>query len=479
MAELHELTATELREALLTGEVSSVEIVEHYLQRIEALNPTLGALVTVTADTALAAAKQADHERVIGQGTGVLHGMPLADKDLAARAGVVTGFGSRLASPEPATDSDEVVRRVDAAGAISLGKTATPEFGFTAYTRNHRATALGLPQTKNPYDLRLDPGGSSGGAAVAVTAHLLPFAPGSDGGGSIRIPASATGLVGLKPTRGLIPDGPEMPGRLAVPGPIARNTADTALLLSALVDPTGDLDALGYVTAAHHHPDRALRIGLLTDSPWRDRYPVDLDPAVVTTLDTATDLLTAAGHTVEPFGPLPDTGYTEAFTVLWQNLAAMLPADGHEDLLEPLSRWLFERGRTRTEADLNQALAWMAQFEANVIDSMSGYDAILAPTLGLLPRPLDWFDDANPEVNFAQQCQFAAFTSFANVAGLPAIGVPAAMATTELGSDVPVGVQFIGPAFSEATLLSMSTQLEALRGPLPEPPMLVADSLHR
>lgn len=478
MAQLHELTAVELRQALLSRAASSHDIVSHYLERIDAHNATLGPFTTITADIALDKAKQADHVLAIGKETGILHGLPLADKDLSARLGVPTGYGSRAAPTTPATESDEIVLRTDASGAISLGKTTTPEFGLTCYTRNHRATALGQPQTKNPYDLRLDPGGSSGGAAVAVAAHLLPFAPGSDGGGSIRIPASATGLVGLKPTRSLIPNGPEMVGRLAVPGPLARTTADTALLLSGLVDPIGDIDALGYLAAAHRIPEPGVRVGVLTDSPWRDLVEVAVDPAVSQALDHAITLLESAGHSVQPIPRLNDTGFADAFITAWQYNTAQIPVAGAEHVLEPLTRWLHAQGQRITDTDVHAALTWFAEFEASTTALFDTYDLILTPTLGMLPQPIEWFDDENPEVNFTQQCQFAAFTSFANVAGLPAINVPVTMATNELGSEVPVGVQLIGPVFSESTLLSISAQVEQLRGPFPGPPMLVADSSH-
>jgi len=227
MADLHELTALELWQELQSGRVSPREVASHFLDRIERLNPELGAFVTVTRDQALARADEVA-ERV--PRTAPLWGLPFGDKDLWMRAGVPAGFGSRSMAGFVPDTSDELVETMDAAGGVSLGRTNAPEFGLPAYTES-----LAAPPARNPWDPGRGAGGSSGGAAVAVAAGMLPFAPGSDGGGSIRIPAAACGLVGLKPTRGLVPAGSgiESLAGLVVAGPIARTTADAALLLEA------------------------------------------------------------------------------------------------------------------------------------------------------------------------------------------------------------------------------------------------------
>ncbi|MEP6842261.1 MAG: amidase, partial [Pseudolysinimonas sp.] len=199
MAELHDLTALEQLERLRRGEVAATELVEHYLERIERLDSGpdgLGAFVEVTADAARERAAVIAHlPKALA-----LWGLPSADKDLVDRAGVPTRYGSRAFADYVPEKSDDLIETLDAAGAISLGKTNTPEFGMPSYTE----PLAGRP-ARNPYDVTLGAGGSSGGAAVAVAAGLVPVAPGSDGGGSVRIPAAATGLVGLKPSRGRIP----------------------------------------------------------------------------------------------------------------------------------------------------------------------------------------------------------------------------------------------------------------------------------
>jgi amidase len=191
MFELHHLSAQEQWEWLQRGDITPVELAEHYLARIERLNGELGAFATVTADRALERAAQLQREP--GRAS-PLWGLPIGDKDLSRRAGVRTTFGSRLFENFVPDESDEIVEVVDRAGAVSLGKTNAPEFGLPSYTES-----LVAPPARTPWNTALGAGGSSGGAAVAVAAGLLPVAPGSDGGGSIRIPAAATGLVGLKP----------------------------------------------------------------------------------------------------------------------------------------------------------------------------------------------------------------------------------------------------------------------------------------
>ena len=212
LGDLHEYSALEQWQLLQNGDVSPVELTTAYLERIERLNPAVGAFITVTADAALERARFVQGEL---PKSAPLWGLPLGDKDLWNRSGVATHFGSRSRG-RTAGFSDDIVRQLDTAGAVSLGKTTTPEFGLSCYTE----PKVG-PVPRNPWQSDLGTGGSSGGAAAAVAAGLLPFAPGSDGGGSVRIPAAACGLVGIKPGRGLVPGGQELatPDGLAVVGP--------------------------------------------------------------------------------------------------------------------------------------------------------------------------------------------------------------------------------------------------------------------
>lgn len=464
-AGLHESTALELHQLLQRGEVSPSELAAHFLERIDRLGPAVGAFAHVDAERALDRARLVEREV---PKTAPLWGMPLADKDLQQRAGVPARFGSRAFADFVPAESDALVRAVDRAGAVSLGKTATPEFGMPSYTEG-----LAFEPARDPWDLALGAGGSSGGAAAAVAAGLLPFAPGSDGGGSIRIPAASCGLVGLKPSRGRVPSGSGL-GSLAglgVAGPIARTVADAALLLDGMVAP-------GAYPAEHPFAVRApggdgpflgaairgegrYQLAVVTDSPWDDFTDVSVGHEARAALDRAIELADRLGHGLEALAPAPEPGYAEAFRAVWQAGAASIPVDGAaEALLEPLTRWLVERGRALPARALVEALAWLGEFEQRTIRRFAPFDAVLTPALAMTPRPVGWYDSVDGERNFAQQVAFTPFTSFVNVAGLPAITVPVAFD----GSGHPVGVQLIGRPGGEAALLSIAAQFERRAG---------------
>jgi amidase len=458
MFELHHLTAQEQADWLRRGDVSPTELATHYLERIARLDGELGAFTTVTADAALkrAARVESTVPRAVA-----LWGLPLGDKDLSARAGVRTTYGSRLFADFVPTESDEIVTALDDAGAVSLGKTNAPEFGLPSYTES-----LVAPPARNPYDTTLGAGGSSGGAAVAVAAGLLPVAPGSDGGGSIRIPAAATGLVGLKPSRGRVPAnaGFGSLGALVAPGPIARTVADAAMLLDAMVEsgsyqyatraPSWDGGAL--LNAAVRGEGR-FEIGVMTTSPWDSAYDITLSPEAESALATAAYELNVLGHGLQDYELEPDDSYGPAFRTIWQAGAANIPAEGEQlELLEPLTRWLVARGRELSARDLAAALSTLTRFERSVIRQFSRFDAVLTPALALTPRAVGWYDQHDPERNFEQQVQYTPYTSFANVSGLPAITLP--VGVTDAG--LPMGVQVIGRPGGEHTLLAIGAQLE-------------------
>ncbi|MGX5696583.1 amidase [Agromyces soli] len=464
-AGLHESTALELHQLLQRGEISPAELAAHYLERIDRLGPVVGAFAHVDADRALERARLVEREM---PRTAPLWGMPLADKDLQQRAGVPARFGSRAFADFVPVESDPLVQAVDRAGAVSLGKTATPEFGMPSYTEG-----LAFAPARDPWDLARGAGGSSGGAAAAVAAGLLPFAPGSDGGGSIRIPAASCGLVGLKPSRGRVPAGSGLGGLagLGVAGPIARTVADAALLLDGLVAPGaypaehlfavrapgGDGPFLG----AAIRGEGRYQLGVMTDSPWDDFTEIAIAPEARAALERAIELADRLGHGIEAIAPVSEPGYADAFRAVWQAGASAIPVDGPgEALLEPLTRWLVERGRALPARTLVEALAWLAEFEQRTIRRFAPFDAVLTPALAMPPRPIGWYDAADGERNFAQQVAFTPFTSFVNVAGLPAITVPVAF--DEAGH--PVGVQLIGRPGGEATLLSIAAQFERRAG---------------
>ncbi len=462
MTELHELSALDQWLALQRGEVSPVELTTHYLDRIDRLNGELGAFVTITRDDAIRRAQ--DLERLVPR-TSALWGLAFGDKDLTMRRGVATGFGSRAFAGTISPRSDEIVDVLDGAGAISLGKTNTPEFGMHGYTES-----LVAPPARNPWDLGLGAGGSSGGAAAAVAARLVPFAPGSDGGGSIRIPAAACGLVGLKPSRGLVPAGSGIDsiGGLAVKGPIARTVTDVALLLDAMIGRrNGHIDhhfALrapdendGDLLGAAVRGEGRFSIGVLANSPFEDSMDIAVAPEASAAVSVALAHLGSIGHGIEDVRLDHDGVYLEAFRRLWRISAATIPVeDDRLDLLEPVTRHLVRSGRDLGAREVAETLSVLAAFERSVIAQFSAFDVVITPTLAQTPRPVGFFDTEDADRNFVQQCQYSPFTSFVNVAGLPAITLPVA----ETADGLPMGVQLIGRPGGESTLLALGSQLE-------------------
>jgi amidase len=285
-------TATELAAGIRAREFSAREVVEAHLARIEAVNPRVNAIVTLDAEGALRQADAADAR----EPAGVLHGLPIAVKDLEDTAGLRTTYGSPLFADNVPDHDSLLVERLRAAGAIIVGKTNTPEFGAGSQTFN---AVFGA--TRNPWDLSRTPGGSSGGAAAAVASGLLPFADGSDLGASVRNPAAFCSLVGLRPSPGVIPDaGPGDPWNpLPVLGPIARTVEDVELLLSALAghDPRDPL-SVGAPFAPRRADVRGLRVAW---SPTLGGLPVE--PAVTAVLETRRATLEALGCIVEPAEP--------------------------------------------------------------------------------------------------------------------------------------------------------------------------------
>ncbi|MFJ3381020.1 amidase [Curtobacterium sp. NPDC090217] len=466
MFELHHLSAQELWDWIRRGDTTAREATELFLARIERLDPGLGAFVTVTAD---AARERADRLGHLVPTSRPLWGLPSGDKDLYDRAGVPTGSGTASLPERPATADHPLVAALDAAGAVSLGKTASPEFGMSSSSE----TARGV--TRNPYDTSRAPGGSSSGAAVAVAAGLLPAAVGSDGGGSVRIPAAATGLVGLKPSRGRVPS---MPGRsgvggLSVAGPLTRTVADAGMYLDALVAPTGLDEPAPYAlvtpdvgdgpfTAAAVRGEGRFVLGVLDGSPWDDTVDVVVDPAARAAVDTALRVLGELGHGIEDVA-IPRVPYASAFRVAWESSAARLPSVPGIDLsaLTPLVSWLVARGRALTGSQVLDAMTALDLFSSTLIGAFDRFDAVVTPTLALTPRPLGWYGE-DPEEDFRRQCAYSPWTSMANVAGLPAITLPVGVTedTHPDGGGLPMGVQLIGRPGGERTLLALGAQLE-------------------
>lgn len=464
MQRLHDLSLVAQVSALRRGDLDPRALVEHYLARIARLDD-LGAFAEVTPSDA----RRRVDDLEGGPRTGALWGIPLADKDLVARAGVPTRYGSRSRVNVVPTVSDPLAAALDAAGAVNIGKTSTSEFGLTGFTE-----PLIHAPARDPWHPGSGAGGSSGGAAVAVAAGLLPAAVGSDGGGSIRIPSATVGVVGLKPSRGRLPIGSgfDSPDGLAVTGPVARTVDDAALLLDALVG----LAPFTYATTAAgtgpfldaaRRPAPASRIGVTTVSPWDDDEHIVLDPAARAAVDTAASWFVDAGHSVADAAWRP-TGYASLFHVLWRASAARIPLTAADDgLVEPLTAWLVQQGRSLSALELLEGLGAARAFERRTIADFAPFDAVLTPALAQPPRPVGWYAGHDPERTFALQVEYAPYSSFVNVAGLPALTLPV---TTD-ATGHPVSVQLVGRPGGEGALLALGAELEHRRGPLPHPPV--------
>jgi amidase len=445
------LSAGEQARLIAAGELSPVELVQTYLERIELLDPPLRSYVTVRAEEALTEAREAEAR------TGdlpPLHGVPVPIKDLTWTAGVRTTFSSRaFADFVPAADA-AVVRRFREAGAILIGKTNTPEFGTIPVSESELNG-----DCRNPWDLERTPGGSSGGAAAAVAAGLAPAAHGTDGGGSVRIPSSCCGLVGLKPSRGRVSPAPLVSFEgLSTSGPIARTARDAALLLDVMggAEP-GDRYALPlpertFAQAVEESPGK-LRIGFTTRAP----SDVPVDPACHAAVAEAAVLLTELGHDVEEAAPAwYELGVADAFRLVWQALPGVYPVED-ESLLTPLNRELIREARSVPSPEYVRGSQRLELTARAILPFWDDHDIVLTPTLALPPVPIGWLFESE-ERRRSLGLEFTPFTALVNVTGQPAASVPLSW-----DGDLPIGVQLIGPPAGDALVLQLAAQLEEAR----------------
>lgn len=457
MSDLHERSAVELGRLIASRDVSVLEVTEHFLRRVERLNPRIGAFAAVVPEEALARAV------TLPAGEGPLWGVPTAIKDLEPEAGKTTTAGSAAFNLTPMLDST-VVRLLREAGTVSLGRTTAPELGLVCYTEPH-----GLPTARTPWDPTRSASGSSGGAAAAVAAGLVPFAQGGDGGGSIRTPASVCGLVGLKPSRGRITASPGADAvGLSSSGALTRTVADTAAALDALaVRQPGDLDrppGQPFLATCRLDPGR-LRIGLVTAAP----AGVGVHPACQQAVNATATALEALGHTIEPINcPWPDV-IVEAFLDVWALAASAAPVPpDREQLLRPITRHLRERGRTLDGPAAIRALLRLRAMAQQFVRETAEFDLLLTPTLAAPPALVGSLRcDNDPERELQNLVAFSPFTGPANASGQPAISLPA-----HEQDGLPIGVQLIGRPAGEAVLLQVASQLEQLlRWDLRRPPL--------
>lgn len=460
MSELHDLTALEQAAAIQSRETSALELAQHYLDRAERLNDQVGAFVHLDPESALQAAKEADARIAAGQvlaEDSPLFGVVCPIKDLTMVAGMPVRFGSKAFNLD-ATVDENIVTAVRAGGLIITGKTNTPEFGLPCYTEPEVA-----PAAKSPWGDNRSAGGSSGGAGAAVSSGLAPIAHGSDGGGSVRIPSAVTGLVGLKPSRGRVSNGPvgDGLGDLVVNGPLARTVADAAAMLDVMSvrfagDPYGaHLPKRGtFLQAAGREPD-ALRIGFyrrgaLIDVPIHE----EVERALTNTLDVLEDL----GHDIVEVEPPFGEGLLPIFEVMWTILAAGIPVPPElESELRPLTQYLRGRGNEVAGPDLASALGTIRAQARMSVAAVDDLDVVVAPTIADLPAEVGQLrDDQDPAKDFMDQVKYSPFCSAYNTTGQPAINVP----INWTNNGLPVGIQLVGRMFDEETIISLAAQLE-------------------
>ncbi len=452
--------ALELAAMVRAGQITARELVEAALAQIEA-HGDLNAFTYVDAEGALAAA-----DSIQPGDARPFAGVPTAIKELNAAAGQPLTMGSELFGDfRPARDA-YAVRRLREAGFVLVGRTSSPEFGIVPVTEPRR-----FGPTRNPWNRERTPGGSSGGAAAAVAAGILPVAQGSDGGGSLRIPAASCGLVGLKPSRGRVSRGPELGDDfLSSDGVLTRTVADTAHLLDVMHGyEVGDATwapppAEPFATTAAR-PPRKLRIALTTESP----LATPVDPECAQAARDAAALLASLGHEVEEVTP-PNWQVPELqpqFMVLWAggivtgvrwgaSVSGRAPS---AELVEPLTWAFYELGTTMSAGDYASARVELEAYSRTLVGFFSTYDALLTPTLGERPVPIGTIDTCsdNPWGAFQRAAFFTPFTPIWNVTGQPAISLPLAQ-----GQDgLPLAVQVVGPPLGEGMLLSLAAQVEA------------------
>ncbi|MFF2202132.1 amidase [Streptomyces sp. NPDC058145] len=459
--------------ALAAGEVTSRSLVELALARIEATRPTLNAFRVVRAEAALAEADAADRELAAGVRRPLL-GVPVAVKDDMDVAGEPTAFGCRGEFPPAAADG-EAVRRLRAAGAVIVGKTNTCELGQWPFTEG---PAFG--ETRNPWHTGHTPGGSSGGSAAAVAAGLVPAALGSDGAGSVRIPASWTHLIGIKPQRGRIstwPRGEAFHG-ITVNGTLARTVADAALLLDAASgNHAGDPHrppALAVSEAVGRDPGR-LRIALSLKPPFT-AVPARLRPEVRTRVLELAERLAALGHTVEeadpPYGQI-GLAFVPRATA---GIADYVREAPDLALLDPRTRGAARLGRLLGGAPLRAARRAEAVLHRRIGAFFDSYDVLLAPTTAAPPPAIGALSGLGGLATDRAMIAACPYAWPWNVLGWPGVNVPAGF----VGQGLPVGAQLLGPAASEPLLVSVAAQLESelrwheLWPPVAEPDARVA-----
>jgi aspartyl-tRNA(Asn)/glutamyl-tRNA(Gln) amidotransferase subunit A len=459
-ASLAFMPASELRAGIAAKTVSPVEVTELYLQRIEALDGQLNAYVTVTADLAMATAREAEQAVMAGKSLGPLHGVPISIKNLEATKGVRSTMGSLIFKDTVPQLDTIVVERVRQAGAILLGKTNTPEFGLLGTTENRLGDAC-----RNPWNPQHTTGGSSGGAGAAVAAGLCSLATGSDGGGSIRIPSSFCGVYGIKPSQGRVPRfgglGRPVVGQFSQSGPMARTVRDAAILLQVLAGPEArDVSCLpepppDFVTALDKGV-HGLRLGWSPDFGY-----AAVDPEVVQSAANGARVFEALGARVEEASIVLEEPFPHFWNIFSANAYAgyghLLKEQG--DQLTTYGRECLEHGAQVSGADYARSLLYVDQLRAKFVTLMHTYDLILTPTMAVPAFPIG----QQPKTIAGRAAHpfwgYLPFTYPINMIGHPAASIPCGFSA----DGMPIGLHIIGRRGDEVTVLQASAAFETAR----------------
>lgn len=458
--ELCWLTARGLVQRMRTRQVSAREVMEAHLAQIERVNPQVNAIVTLDAAGALKAADAADEMLARGETLGVLHGLPVAHKDLFETRGMRTTYGSPIYRENVPTFDALVVERLKNAGALTIGKTNVPEFGAGSQTFNQVFGA-----TRNPYDVTKTCGGSSGGAAVALACGMIPIADGSDMGGSLRNPANFCNVVGLRPSPGRVPVYPSRWGwqTLSVDGPMTRTVGDVALMLSAIAGPDARspiaLQDAGELFAKPLARDfKGIKIA------WADKvWGLPIDPRVKKLVDAQVRVFESLGCVVECAEPdLRDVD--EIFKTLraWSFATSMRQDyEQHRDQLKDTVIWNIEAGLKLTGNEIGQILVQQTELYQRVREFMGTYEFLILPVSQVLP-----FDMNQPypsEINGVAMTTYVDWMKscyYISVTGQPALSVPCGF--TDEG--LPVGLQIVGRHRDDWGVLQLGNAFEAATG---------------
>ncbi len=437
-------SALEQAELIRGGRVSSLELTRAYLERIARLDGKLGAFVYVMEERALAEAKAHDRRDA---DLPPFWGVPTAVKDLNAAKGSYTRFGSRAFERLFTPVDDATVAQLRRAGFVIVGKTATSELGALPVTETDIH-----PPARNPWDVARSPGGSSGGAGAAVAAGLVPIAQGSDGAGSIRIPAALNHLVGIKPSRGRVENSYGADDRhiIYTCGPLARTVRDAAAMLDAMAGLSvgkphwAPRPSAPFLELCEQRPTK-LRLRVVTASRF-----TETDPEIAEATLRVARLAESLGHEVKD--GTAQEGSLEEFLPVWQRLTSEAPVHDWA-LTQPVTRWLAEKGRHVAPRDVRRLCEAMS---ARVLEWFGEADAWITPAVAVPPPMVGEWKDLPPDQAFARAARLGAFTAPFNVGGQPAVSIPAGMSS----AGHPIGVQLVGRLNDEATILGLARQIE-------------------